>query len=135
MLSGSSLKSSGKEEEEMMNNTDIYLIMHEELERKGKGSSVVDWVGFTPQLVAQLIPKEYERKNNKSKVLVVFYQYPQHNRKTLYSVTWNRTNLKEKKIWSEEDKMRLTVSSDASMLIKGSKCHTTIKLHIGGAGD
>lgn len=52
MLSGSSLKSSGKEEEEMMNNTDIYLIMHEELERKGKGSSVVDWVGFTPQLVA-----------------------------------------------------------------------------------
>lgn len=40
MLSGSSLKSSGKEEEEMMNNTDIYLIMHEELERKGKGSRV-----------------------------------------------------------------------------------------------
>jgi len=31
--------------------------------------------------------------------------------------------------------MRSNVSSDASMLIKGSKCHTTIKLHIRGAGD
>jgi len=39
MVSGSSLKS-GVKEEEIMNNTDIYLVIHVGVERKGKGSRV-----------------------------------------------------------------------------------------------
>lgn len=38
-------------------------------------------------------------------------------------------------MFNEENKVESTVSADASMLIKGSTCHTTIKLRIGGAGD
>lgn len=41
MLSGSSpIPSVKEEEEEIMNRTDIYLIIHEELERKGKRRKV-----------------------------------------------------------------------------------------------